>query len=61
MINKIFLLNFLFAFVLFWCTIDEKIESQKWKDYDDTNVLDKVWEQSIDKAVKLINTRTKAS
>jgi hypothetical protein len=61
--NKIFLINFLFVFVLFWCTIDESIEKddKSQTDYDDMNVINKIWDQSIDKAIKLINTKTKAS
>lgn len=59
--NKFLLLNFIF--ILWSCYIDENIENNDKtnKDYDDINVINKIWDQSIDKALKLVNTRTKAS
>jgi len=61
--NKLLFLNVLFIFTLFWCSIDEQIEGKDNNsvDYDDVNIISKIWEQSIDKAIKIVNTRTKAS
>lgn len=61
--NKILFVNLLLILWLSSCIVDEKIENndKSTTDYDDINIINKIWEQSIDKALKLVNTRTKAS
>lgn len=42
------------------CDLDKSIDSLQ-VDNDDINIIDKVWKQSLDKAIELYDTNTRAS
>lgn len=52
----------LLIFVLISCDID-KLYDTEWKiDKDDINIINKIWKQSIDKAIEMyLSTKTRAS
>jgi hypothetical protein len=51
----------LFTFILSSCWVDESFENKTKPDEDDLNIIKKIWNQSLDKAIKKINTRTHSS
>jgi len=61
---KKFIVYIIFLFLLSSCQAFEKAENEKvWeKDYDDQNIINKVWEQPSTQAIKLYqDAKTKAS
>lgn len=42
------------------CDLDKNIDNSQ-SDNDDINIIDKVWKQSLDKAIDLYDTKTRAS
>lgn len=42
------------------CDLDKSIDNSQ-VDNDDINIIDKVWKQSLDKAIDLYDTKTRAS
>lgn len=42
------------------CDLDKNIDNSK-SDNDDINIVDKIWKQSLDKAIELYDTKTRAS
>ncbi|MDD2907539.1 MAG: hypothetical protein PHH98_02760 [Candidatus Gracilibacteria bacterium] len=53
------LLTILFLFLLISCDADEITDTKV--DNDDINLIDKVGKQSLDKAIELYDTNTRAS
>ncbi len=52
---------FLIALCILWsCEIDTSFDDEN-NDSDDINLIDKVWKQSLDKAIEVYDTKTKAS
>lgn len=47
--------------ILSSCDVDKKLENNETNDKDDMNVIDKIWKQSLDKAIDLYDTKTRAS
>lgn len=56
--KKIFLI--LITIFLSSCDLDKSIDDSE-NDNDDINIIDKIWKQSLDKAVQLYDTNTRAS
>jgi len=57
---KKILLLFLVIFISS-CNLDESFEKPWEGDRDDVDMIDKVWNQYLDKAIKLYDTNTHAS
>lgn len=56
--KKIFLI--FVSIFLSSCDLDKSMDN--WEvDNDDTNVIDKIWKQSLDNAFELYDTNTRAS
>ncbi len=43
------------------CELDGWFDKEWKDDRDDFNVIDKIWDQSLDKVIKLFDTRSRAS
>lgn len=57
--NRVFI--YFLLFFLISCNADELYEKEIDNDNDDINVIEKYWEQQLDNAIKLMDTKTKAS